>query len=163
MQLGGRLGLTNSLHVGIVVVDGGFALGTMSPGAKIEGFSGSLLANHYRGHLPLALSWRVDTGSDLSTLFECSVGPTYVYWQNYALIDPTTLDADGLPVSVPVGLEDAWYLGGTGSLSALFEWRIGNHFVLAAGPTASVSYLGGVTASAGMMLCPSLVFGHPFF
>lgn len=156
-----RYGIGNSLHLGLGA-DAAFSAGLVSKDVAVDGFEGELLTGTWLSlAAPLMVDWRFDSGEDASAVLEVSAAPLAVLWAGAALADPNNKDANGLPSRLPPVIADRWSLGGRVEARALFEARLFDVLLLAAGPEVGVAWAETVSVSAGVVLRPSLVVPLP--
>lgn len=153
-----RYGLFNQLAVG-VGADVGVTPGLRAADVTLEGTKGDLFtATRVDVAVPFDVSWRLDSGFDISSVVDLQVGPMVAVWSGNALADPTNLDASGLPSRLPVDIADQWNVGAFARASTAFEWRLLDMIVLAAAPSLGASWAGTWSVHAGLVLRPALVF-----
>jgi len=158
LSLGARRGITNELHLGLGL-EGALFGNLRATGVELSKTPGDLFAGTYaESALPLTVTWRVDSGSDLTALVELHAGPLLTVWANNALADPNNLDANGLPSRLPLEIADIWSLGGMARVGVAFEARLFDVFVVAIEPNVGASWAGTPGFHVGLNVRPSLAF-----
>lgn len=152
-----RYGLTDTLHIG-AGLEAAPATGIVSRGVKFENTSGDLFSTLYvELALPLSLGWRFNSGENLTGVAELQLAPLVAVWGGSVLADPTLLDENGLPATLPADIQDQWVPGALVKGQLLFEARIWDWLVIAVGPEAGISWAGTLAVHAGLVLRSSLV------
>lgn len=154
-----RHGVTNELHVGVGADTAAFG-NLVARGVGVQNATGDLFTGGYLELCaPVSVSWRFDSGYDITGLVDLQAGPMLTLWSGSALADPTDLDEKGLPARFPVDIPDTWHLGGVVRAQALFEIRLWDVFVFAAGPSLGISWADTAGVHLGLTLRPSAAFG----
>ena len=159
--LGLRYGLTPSLYAGLGAhMAGSTAIRTAE--LTIDNSTGDLLTAQYvELSTPVLIGYRSDSGG--STLFaaELELAPVATYWGVQDLVDFADLDAAGLPAALEKTAANTWLLAGIARLTILFDVRLFDVFVIAAGPNVALSMntLGQPAVHAGLTIRPSFAWG----
>lgn len=152
-------GLFNQLSLG-AGVDGAAIPNLKATGVVLAGTSGDLLTGTYAElTVPLSLTWRFDSGYDVSGSASLAAGPLVSVWSGNALGDPKRPDASGLPSRLPLDIADTWSVGAVLRGSVALEARFFDVFVIALEPFAALSFSGTLGVHAGLAVRPSVALG----
>jgi hypothetical protein len=157
LTVGARFGVSNELHLGIGIGGAGVP-NIVTNDVALRGVRGQLVTGgFFEGTLPLSLSWRFDSGCDVSGVVRFDVMPSLSLWTANALADSRKLDATGRPARLPFDVPDALGVGASAQLSFGLEWRVFEHVVLGAAPFVGVGWTGSPEVSVGIRVEPLLV------
>ena len=157
ISVGARAGLTNELHIGAAIALGGTP-NVVTNGVTLGGVDGQLVSGSYlAATTQLSLSWRFDSGYDVSTVARIDVGPSLALWTGNALVDPRRLDADGRPALLPFEVKNSLQPGAFVATSLAVDWRFVDAFAIGVRPYAVFAWTGSPEIHAGIALTPSFV------
>lgn len=152
-----RYGITNELHLGLGL-EAALSANVVTNGVEGAGTRGQVVTGTYLElAAPLATTWRIDSGYDVTGAVDLEAGPMLALWSTGALVDPGRLDGKGRPVRLPFDVDDELQFGGFLRIAATVEWRVFNSLALRTGPAVTVSWAGTPSLHAALIIEPTLV------
>lgn len=152
-----RFGLTNELQLGLGL-NAGASANVQSGNVLLGGTDARLVTGTYvELGAPVTVTWRVNSGYDLSGAATIEVGPMVALWLGTAAIDPVKLDADALPQRLPLEVSDAVTPGLAARLLVAVDARFIDYLVLRVSAYAGVAWAASPFLIVGVALEPSWI------
>jgi hypothetical protein len=125
----------------------------ISNNVSINGLAGNLDSSLLWLTLPVQTSFRVNTGTNVSTVFEVFGGYSLVHWSDHFL------EKDGFLALGESELPSRWKHGAVFGAQVLVEARFNDWLVVQAGPSITASYMDGWGFFPGLSIRVSGFFG----
>jgi hypothetical protein len=125
----------------------------ISNNVSINGLAGNLDSSLLWLTLPVQTSFRVNTGTNVSTVFEVFGGYSVVHWSDHFL------EKDGFLALGESELPSRWKHGAVFGAQVLVEARFNDWLVVQAGPSITASYMDGWGFFPGLSIRVSGFFG----
>lgn len=149
--IGVRYGLTNELLVGLGL-DGAVTTNVATADVDLGGRSATLLTGTYAElNAPVGLTWRFDSGFDLSGVAALDVAPTIALWYATAPVDPSTVTG-GVARRLPLEIDDSIQLGLQARGRLAFDVRVADAISLQTGVHAAVAWAGAPVLRVGILV-----------